>query len=56
MSSRKGDVDRLLDCFNINAGNPLTVMTQDIARAFLSGGGSGGQSAGDAGLGPVRLC
>ena len=35
--SVKDDVDAILDNFSINAGNPLTVITQDMSRQFLSG-------------------
>ena len=37
VSSKRVDVDAILDDLNINAANPLTVMTQDMARQFLSG-------------------
>lgn len=37
MSTKKEDVDAVLDKFVIDAGNPLTVITQDMARSFLAG-------------------
>lgn len=33
-SSRREDLDAILDHFGINASNPLSIITQDIARQF----------------------
>lgn len=38
--SKRGLVDPILDHFNVNAANPLAVLTQDSARTFLSAKGS----------------
>eukprot|EP00775_Hariotina_reticulata_P003759 gene3759-4018_t len=37
MSESKKAIDDMLDHLNINAGNPLAVMTQDTSRNFLCG-------------------
>lgn len=37
VTKKKSDVDQVLDHFAINAENPLTIITQDMARAFLGG-------------------
>lgn len=43
-NGKKQLVDAILDHFNVNAANPLAVLTQDTARNFLSGAGSAGQA------------
>jgi chromosome segregation ATPase len=35
--STRAELQSMLDHFNIAAGNPLSIMTQDMARTFLSG-------------------
>ncbi len=37
VASNREEVDGVLDHFGINAANPLTVITQDMVRSFLSG-------------------
>lgn len=37
VAAKKDDVEALLDHFCIDAANPLTIITQDMARCFLSG-------------------
>ena len=38
LTTKKDEVDAVLDHFSIDASNPLTIITQDMARQFLSGG------------------
>lgn len=38
VASKRDEVDAMLEHFGLNAGNALTVMTQDMCRQFLSGG------------------
>ncbi|MEW5299644.1 MAG: hypothetical protein WDW36_002638 [Sanguina aurantia] len=37
ISTRKDDVEKILNWFNINASNPLTIITQERAKLFLAG-------------------
>ncbi|GFH28050.1 SMC_N domain-containing protein [Haematococcus lacustris] len=38
VSVSRSSIDAVLEYFNINAANPLTIVTQDMARDFNSGG------------------
>eukprot|EP00798_Chlamydomonas_sp_ICE-L_P020058 gene20058-26777_t len=42
VSSKRENVDEVLDYFGINASNPITVTTQDMARTFFQGSNGGG--------------
>eukprot|EP00798_Chlamydomonas_sp_ICE-L_P000171 gene171-1694_t len=37
VTNKREDVTLMLDHFSINASNPLSIITQDMARSFLSG-------------------